>query len=123
MYRSKKLDESGQGKFFQNLDILKPCFLIEVILVPFPFHGSRVYITCMIIHFTVFISVLSQNKAMQGRHSIFDMYGRVNPPRHFVVDNRNYIPSSLLMEQSPYQISAHGSSRYRKKTAKWRNQL
>ncbi|ESW21726.1 hypothetical protein PHAVU_005G094600 [Phaseolus vulgaris] len=67
MYRSKKLDESGQ--------------------------------------------VLSQNKAMQGRHSIFDMYGRLNAPRHFVVDNRNYIPSSLLIQQSPYQISAHGSSR------------
>ncbi|XP_027926985.1 probable transcription factor KAN2 isoform X2 [Vigna unguiculata] len=67
MYRSKKLDESGQ--------------------------------------------VLSQNRAMQGRHSIFDMYGRLNGPRQFVVDNRNYVPSSLLMEQSPYQISAHGSSR------------
>ncbi|XP_047174689.1 probable transcription factor KAN2 isoform X1 [Vigna umbellata] len=66
MYRSKKLDESGQ--------------------------------------------VLSQNRAMQGRHSIFDMYGRLNAPRHFVVDNRNYVPSSLLMEQSPYQISAHSSS-------------
>ncbi|XP_047174692.1 probable transcription factor KAN2 isoform X2 [Vigna umbellata] len=65
MYRSKKLDESGQ--------------------------------------------VLSQNRAMQGRHSIFDMYGRLNAPRHFVVDNRNYVPSSLLMEQSPYQISAHSS--------------
>ncbi|KAK7324674.1 hypothetical protein VNO77_28425 [Canavalia gladiata] len=67
MYRSKKLDESGQ--------------------------------------------VLSQNRAMQGRHHILDMYGRHNGPRHFGVDNRNFLPSSLLMEQSPYEINVHGSSR------------
>ncbi|RDY12433.1 putative Myb family transcription factor, partial [Mucuna pruriens] len=67
MYRSKKLDESGQ--------------------------------------------VLFQNRAMQGRNNIFDMYGRLNTPRHFGVDNRNYLPSSLLMEQTPYEISARGSSR------------
>ncbi|KAK7401917.1 hypothetical protein VNO78_13782 [Psophocarpus tetragonolobus] len=69
MYRSKKLDESGQ--------------------------------------------VLSQNRAMQGRHSIFDMYGRLNAPRprHFGVDNRTYLPSSLLMEPTPYDVNAHGSSR------------
>ncbi|KHN36703.1 probable transcription factor KAN2 [Glycine soja] len=66
MYRSKKLDESGQ--------------------------------------------VLPHNRAMQGRHSIFDMYGRLNAPRHFGNDNRNYLPSSLLLEQRPYE-SGHGSSR------------
>ncbi|KAG5120142.1 hypothetical protein JHK82_034562 [Glycine max] len=67
MYRSKKLDESGQ--------------------------------------------VLSHNRSMQGRHSIFYMYGRLNAPRHFGNDNRNYLPSSVFMEQTPYEISAHGSSR------------
>ncbi|TKY48938.1 putative Myb family transcription factor [Spatholobus suberectus] len=67
MYRSKKLDESGQ--------------------------------------------VLSQNRAMQGRHNIFDMYGRPHAPRHLGVDNRNYLPSSLFMEQPTYEINAHGSSR------------
>ncbi|XP_020237129.1 two-component response regulator ARR18 [Cajanus cajan] len=67
MYRSKKLDESGQ--------------------------------------------VLSQNRAMQGRHAIFDMYGRLNAPRHFGVDNRNYLPSSLFLEQPPYEVNAHGPSR------------
>ncbi|WVY99323.1 hypothetical protein V8G54_025393 [Vigna mungo] len=95
MYRSKKLDESGQGKIFQNLNIVKPCFD----RAHCTYHAY--YITCMMIQFT--------NRAMQGRHSIFDMYGRLNAPRHFVVDNRNYVPSSLLMEQSPYQISAHSS--------------
>ncbi|KAL9322377.1 hypothetical protein ACSQ67_010430 [Phaseolus vulgaris] len=110
----KSLMSLAKVNIFQNLNIVKPCFFdralcsyLSIFMVP------RVYTTCMIIHFTVtvFISVLSQNKAMQGRHSIFDMYGRLNAPRHFVVDNRNYIPSSLLIQQSPYQISAHGSSR------------
>ncbi|XP_028205427.1 uncharacterized protein LOC114389037 [Glycine soja] len=39
------------------------------------------------------------------------MYGRLNAPRHFGNDNRNYLPSSVFMEQTPYEISAHGSSR------------
>ncbi|KAL2331622.1 hypothetical protein Fmac_019203 [Flemingia macrophylla] len=68
MYRSKKLDESGQD--------------------------------------------LLQNRAIQGRHTIFDMYGGLSGPRHFGVDNRNYrLPSSLFMEQSPYEINVHGPSR------------
>lgn len=65
MYRSKKLDESGQ--------------------------------------------VLSQNSAMQGGHQILEMYNRLNAQGHFGVDNRSYLPSSLLMKQ-PYDIKAHVSS-------------
>ncbi|KAL5129477.1 hypothetical protein HKD37_U058137 [Glycine soja] len=53
----------------------------------------------------------TQNRSLQGRHSIFYMYGRLNAPRHFGNDNRNYLPSSVFMEQTPYEISAHGSSR------------
>ncbi|KAJ1424615.1 SANT/Myb domain [Sesbania bispinosa] len=64
MYRSKKLDESGQ--------------------------------------------VLSQNRAMQGRHHILDVYGRANAQGQFGVDNKNYLP---LMKQ-PYEVKAHGSSRF-----------
>lgn len=67
MYRSKKLDESGQ--------------------------------------------VLSQHRTMQGRHNMFDFYGRIHAPRHFGIDKRNYFPSSLIMEPAPYEISANGSSR------------
>ncbi|KAH1203691.1 Kinesin-like protein KIN-12E [Glycine max] len=53
----------------------------------------------------------TQNRSLQGRHSIFYMYRRLNAPRHFGNDNRNYLPSSVFMEQTPYEISAHGSSR------------
>ncbi|XP_027343308.1 probable transcription factor KAN2 [Abrus precatorius] len=67
MYRSKKLDESGQ--------------------------------------------VLSQNRAMQGRDHIMDMYERFNVSQHFGVDNGHFLPSSLLTKQPPYEINDHGSSR------------
>ncbi|KAK7272425.1 hypothetical protein RJT34_29011 [Clitoria ternatea] len=51
-----------------------------------------------------------QNKGMQGRHHIMDIVGRV---RHFGDDNnRNYMPSSMLMDQPRYEINAHGSSRF-----------
>ncbi|KAE9616926.1 hypothetical protein Lal_00035174 [Lupinus albus] len=68
MYRSKKLDESGQ--------------------------------------------VLSQHRAMQGRDQIYEMYERLDAQGHFGVDNKKFLPSSLIMKQPYDDFKVHGSSRF-----------